>query len=372
MLEWCAHARFVWNLALEQRNFWRRGMPSLSGYDQKRQLAEARAANEWLRSGPSVVQQQAVLDLDRAFRNWWAGSHRRPTWRRKGVHEGFVIRDVVVRRLNRKWATVMVPKLGPVRFRLHRPMPETFGMGRVTLDRAGRWHVSFSSVPDPIEGPGTGEVVGVDRGVKHTIALSTGELGSCPQPDWATRRRLQRRMARQEKGSNRRARTKARLARQAAREADRRKDWIERTTTDLAKRFDVVVMERLQTKQMMRSGAGTLEAPGRNVASKRGLNRGIASQAWGLFERRLRHKIGDRLVLVPAAFTSQCCHECGHIDQANRENQGFVCTRCGHTAHADVNAAKNIAALGRRVSGRGGIGAVGPPGEASTGLIGAA
>lgn len=355
----CAHSRFVWNLALEQRGFWRRGMSSLSGYDQKRDLTEARGWSDWLRAGSSVVQQQAVLDLDQAFKNWWGGSHRRPTWRRVGVNEGFAIRDLVVRRLNRKWATVAVPKLGPVRFRLSRPLPEGTKSARVTLDTAGRWHVSFTAVPPMVAGPGTGTACGIDRGVANTITLDNGEIGHIPQPTSTVR--LQRKLARQKKGSNRRARTRHRIAVVKARDADRRKDWVEKTTTDLARRYDTVVLEDLRIRQMMRSASGTVEAPGTNVAQKRGLNRSISVQCWGLFARRLGHKIGDRLVLVPAAFTSQRCYECGHTATGNRESQAvFRCQSCGHGANADVNAARNIAA-GHAVTGRGGKPEIGAP-----------
>ena len=370
----CADARYVWNLALEQASMWRRHLGSTpSGAERMRQLAEARRSS-WLGEGSSTVQQAALRDFDRAMRQWWAGVHRRPTWRKVGVNEGFVIRDLTVRRLSRKWATVLVPKVGPVKFRLSRPMPPETRSARVTLDRRGRWHVSFTAVPPQVDGPGDGSVVGVDRGVANTVALSTGELASCPQPDWKARARLQRRLARQRKGSNRRARTVSRVARLTAREADRRKDWIEKTTTDLARSVDLVALEDLRVRNMVRSVAGTVYEPGVNVAQKRGLNRGIQSQAWGLFERRLRDKIGDRLVMVPSAFTSQTCSACGFRSHESRESQArFVCRSCGVVEHADVNAARNIAAAGLAVSGRGGNvspASVGGPVETSTALAG--
>lgn len=366
MEDHCAQARFVWNVALEQRNCWRRGMPPLSGYDQKRQLVEARAWSEWLGGGSSAVQQQAVLDLDRAFQNWWGGSHRRPTWRRKGVNEGFTIRDLTVRKLNRKWATVYVPKVGPVKFRLHRPLPAGTKSARVTLDRAGRWHVSFVAVPPLVAGPGDGSTVGVDRGVACTAALSTGELLSAPKVDWGRTRRLQRQIARKQKDSNRRGRAYRALARHRAREADRRKNWVEQTSTMLARRFDAVVLEDLRVKNMTRSARGTIDAPGSNVAQKAGLNRSILDQGWGMLARRLADKIGDRMVLVPAAHTSTTCSTCGHRDRDSRESQArFVCRACGVVEHADVNAALNIA-RGHRVSARGGNRAIRRPGEART------
>ena len=110
----CADARYVWNLALEQANCYRPGRPTPGAAERFRQVAEARQAS-WLGEGSSSVQQQALRDFDRALGNWWAGTHRRPTWRKAGVDEGFCVRDVTVRRLNRRWATVQVPKLGMVR-----------------------------------------------------------------------------------------------------------------------------------------------------------------------------------------------------------------------------------------------------------------
>lgn len=354
----CGHARFVWNLALEQNQHAR----ALGQYSNQkvwtRDLAEARGSEAWLKAGSSSVQQAALRDLQQAFRNWWANPNhfRHPTWRARGRNDGFVIRDLTVRRLSRKWATVNVPKLGPVKFRLTRPLPETKS-ARVTVDRSGRWHVSFTAVPPKVEGPGDGTIVGVDRGIVIDFQASDGRLWDVPvlSPTEKCRRlRLQRKMARQVKGSNQRERTRLSLAKLAARDADRRKDAIEKATTELARTVDIVRIEDLKVSNMMRSAKGVVEAPGANVAQKRGLNRSIARTGWTMFATRLEHKIGDRLERVPAAFTSQRCSCCGIVDRGSRENQAdFRCTSCGYTANADVNAANNIAA-GLAVSGRGG------------------
>ena len=84
------------------------------------------------------MQQQALWDFDQALRNWWAGTHRRPKCAEAGTDEGFCARDVRVGGLNRRWATLQVPEVGPVRFRLSRPLPAGHAMARVTADRSGR------------------------------------------------------------------------------------------------------------------------------------------------------------------------------------------------------------------------------------------
>src|SRR6185437_10037156 len=277
----CAHARFVWNLAVEQQSWWRPGRTSAPGWvEQCRQLTQARAEHSWLAAGSVIVQQQALRDYAQTMTNFFNGSHRKPTWRKAGRDEGFrivALRLGHVRRLNRKTGEVFIPKAGWVRFRRTRTVPEAKSY-RVKLDRAGRWHVTFAAVPYLIEGPGTGEVVGVDRGVVVSAALSTGEMLTCPRLSAERQqrlKRLQRTLARARRGSTRRTQVKSAIARLRAREADARKDWAEKLSTHLAWRFDVIRVEDLRVRDMTRSAKGTVAEPGRNVRAKAGLNRQI-------------------------------------------------------------------------------------------------
>ncbi|MFI6832220.1 RNA-guided endonuclease InsQ/TnpB family protein [Kribbella sp. NPDC050241] len=289
LLGQCGHARYVWNLALEQWSMWTRDKGSTPRYaEQARQLTEARAMFGWLRAGSQTVQQQALRDFDHAVRNFYAGTHQRPTWRKAALHEGFRVvggQASRVIKLSRKWAAVNVPKVGWVRFRMSRAVPEAKSY-RITRDRAGRWHIAFAVIPPPIPAPGTGEVVGVDHGVTVSAALSTGELLTCPglsEAELERFKRLQRRLARCRRGSNRRALVKAAIAKLHARARERRTDWVEK---------------------------------------------------------------------INPAFTSQTCSVCRHCAPDNRKSQAvFRCVACGHRANADVNAAVNIAA-GRAVSAR--------------------
>ena len=371
LLEHCGHARFVWNLAVEQHAWWTPGRGPAPGYVvQARQLTQARAAYPWLAAGSQTVQQQALRDFAQAMANFFAGTHRRPTWRKAGRHEGFRIvgrrgRQWDVRRVSRKVGQVRVPKVGWVRFRWSRPVSDGVKSFRVTRDRAGRWHVAFAQVPDPVPAPGNGEVVGVDRGVAVSAALSTGELLLAPglsRAEAARLRRLHRRLGRAQKGSNRRARVRAAVARLKAREADRRRDWVDKTTTALARDYDVIAVEDLNVRGMTRSAKGTVEAPGVNVRQKAGLNRAILASGWGRLVARLEHKAPGRVVRIDPRCTSQTCHACGHRAPDNRKSQAvFRCVACGHRANADVNAAINIrTAAGHAVAAREGPRVTGP------------
>ncbi|MEV5755116.1 transposase [Actinoallomurus sp. NPDC052308] len=367
LLEHCSQARYVWNLAVEQHQHWRPGRKSAPGYtEQSRQLTEARREFEWLAAGSQTVQQQALRDFAQAMSNFFAGAHRRPTWRKAGVHEGFRIVgrrgwQWDVRRLSRKVGEVRVPKVGWVRFRWSRQVPDSAKSFRIKRDRAGRWHVCFAVIPPPINAPGTGEVVGMDRGVVVSAALSTGErlsVSGLRGTEAQRLLRLQRRLARAKPGSNRRARVKMAIGRLKAREADRRKDWVEQTSTVLARRYDLIRVEDLKIKNMVRSARGTRRAPGTNVRAKAGLNRSIHAAGWGPLVTRLEDKAPGRVEKIDPAYTSQSCHACGYCAAESRESQAvFRCRACGHADHADVNAAKNIRdiAAGRAVTARGAL-----------------
>ncbi len=367
----CGHARYIWNLAVEQHAHWHPGRKGAPGYlEQCRQLTAARAGYPWLAAGSQMVQQQALRDFAQAMAAFFDRDNPagRPSWRKAGRDEGFRItgrrgRQWEVRRVSRRVGQVWVPKAGWVRFRWSRGVPAGVKSYRVTLDRAGRWHVAFAAIPDPIPAPGNGQAVGIDRGVTVSAALSTGELLHAPAltaPERTRLRRLERTLARARRGSKRHARVKHAIARLRARETDRRKDWAEQASTGIARRFDLIRVEDLQITNMTRSAKGTREHPGRNVRAKAGLNRGILRSGWGLLVRRLEDKAPGRVEKVKPAFTSQRCSACGHVDAKSRESQArFVCTACGLACHADVNAARNIAA-GHAVTARGGDGITRP------------
>jgi putative transposase len=347
LLRHCSDARYVWNLCAEQELWWCPGRGSMPRFAERcRQLSEARAANPWLAEGSVIVQQQAIRDFDQAMRNFFGGTHRKPSWRKAGRDEGFrivAVKPEHVRKLNRHHAQVWVPKAGWLRFRLSRPVPVGVRSFRVTRDRAGRWHVAFAVLPAPADGPGTGVVVGIDRGVTVTLALSDGTLFQAPEPRHT--RLPARKLSRAKRGSNRRKRAKLALAKVKAANADALKDWAHKTSTGIARSYDVIRIEDLKIANMTRSAKGTINVPGRNVRAKAGLNRSVLQQGWGMFAQFLEYKAPGRVEKVNPAYTSQRCSECGHADPDSRKSQAlFECTSCGYSCNADVNAARNIAA----------------------------
>jgi putative transposase len=243
--------------------------------------------------------------------------------------------------------------IGHVRVHAHRPVN-----GRVktiTVKRQGtRWYVILAcdQVPARPLAP-TGTVVGIDLGVASLLTTSDGEHVANPRHLAASAARLaaaQQRLARCTRGSNRRRKQRDQVASLHRKVRRQRLDHAHKTALGLVRRYDLLVHEDLAVANMTRSAAGSVEAPGRNVVAKRGLNRSIIDAGWGVFLSILAAKAesaGRTLIAVNPANTSRTCACCGHCAAGNRVTQAeFRCVACGFAAHADHNAATNILRAG--------------------------
>jgi putative transposase len=132
-----------------------------------------------------------------------------------------------------------------------------------------------------------------------------------------------------------------------------RRDFLHQATTKLVADHALIAIEDLSVKSMTASAAGTVDAPGKNVRQKAGLNRTILRNGWSMARQMLEYKSawsGVMLVAVHPAYTSQECCACGHTAAENRKKQSlFECVACGHLEHADRNAAKNILHRGQEM-----------------------
>jgi IS605 OrfB family transposase len=310
-----------------------------------------RAQYSWLAELPAQAAQGVFTELDLAYQRFWLGLAGHPQRKKRG-RSAAVLRfpqDVVARRLNKRWGEVKLPKVGWLRFPWSRSLAGT--LQHVTLtERCGVWHVAFClEQPDRPSSPNELPATGVDRGVEIAFMTSAGE--TFDQTMWKPTEKqrllaLERRKARQQKGSHRFRQTCLAIGRLQQRAVNRRRDFAHKTSTTLAKNHGLVAIEALQVPNMTRSARGTVDAPGRNVRHKAGLNRAILDKGWGLVIDQLRYKCsqyGSMLIEVPARNTSLQCAVCGHVSPDNRPLRAvFVCVRCGHADHADTNAAINI------------------------------
>ena len=358
--------RLVWNkaLALSKTNL--DSGERVSGYyDLARKIVAWKKEEEtsFLKEVPSQPLQQGLRDLDRALKDAFAKKKGFPKFKKKAFDDdsfrfpqGFKFSD----------KKIFLPKIGWVKFRKSRDIIGC--LKNVTVSRrAGQWYFSVQvelETPDPVH-PATGSEVGIDLGIARFATLSDGNL---LKPLNSYRRkeralyRAQRQLFRKKKGFNNREKQKWKLQRLHKQIADARLDYLHKASTWIAKNHSKVVLEDLKISNMSKSAKGSIEAPGRNVRAKSGLNKSILDQGWYEFKRQLQYKLewmGGELVLVDARYTSQRCHRCGYVAKDNRHSQSnFVCESCGHEDNADANAALNILAAGHAVSACGDISSV--------------
>jgi putative transposase len=250
--------------------------------------------------------------------------------------------------------------IGEIKANYHRPLvgtPKT-----ITVKREGaKWWVSVLCVDVPaLPLSPTGESVELDLGVANLVATSEGELIVGEHFGSQTRAQLtlaQQRLATKQRGSNRRRRQVEVVARLHRKVANQRRNFAHQLSRRLVNDYDLIVLEDLAITNMVRAPrAKTVpDAPGtflpNSAKAKAGLNRSIHDAWWGTLASLLSYKAesaGRIVVTVDPRHTSQTCAECGHVEAGNRVNQAvFCCLACGHRAHADVNAARNILRAGR-------------------------
>ena len=300
----------------------------------------------WMYEASKCAPQEALRDLDRAFGNFLSGRAKYPRFKSKsrGIG-GFRLTGTI--QVAQK--TVQLPRIGRLRVKPgdHGHLPWGRHSAVCVTERAGRWFVSMVG-PEIADAANNGlPAVGLDLGVARLATLSNGQVIENPKAMAAGRRKLaacQRSVARKRKGSINRRKAKAKVAKAHARIANVRCDALHKATTTLANSHGRIVIEDLRVKNMTAGGGK------RGRKAKAGLNRVVLDAGFGTFRSMLEYKgrrFGCEVVAVAAAYTSQRCSVCEHVEKGNRTSQSrFCCLCCGHEANADLNAAKNILVAG--------------------------
>jgi putative transposase len=219
-----------------------------------------------------------------------------------------------------------------------------------------RWYVIVVIETEVVPLPTTGRSVGIDLGVARFLTTSDGEVVANPRFLDAAQERiadLQRRKQRARPGSGNRRRLRRALAKEWRKLRNQRRDFHHKTARTLVDASDTLALEDLRVTAMTASATGTVEAPGRNVAAKAGLNRSILDAGWGQFTSILVAKAesaGRRVVLVHPASTSIDCHVCG-VRCTRPHQDTVVCPNHGEL-DSDLNGARNIATRAGLGSGR--------------------
>ena len=357
MRRFAGSRRFIYNkaLALQKANYEAGG--KFIGYMAMTNLLPVwKLEHLWLKESPSQALQQALKDLERAYKNFFAKRADYPCFKRKGSGESFRYPDAKQFEIDQGNSRIKFPKLGQIRYRNSR---DVLGTARnITVSQTGgKWYASIQTkreVEQPV--PDATSAIGIDMGIARFASLSDGSfvapINSFKKHEQRLRK-YQRRMSRKVKFSKNWQKIRKRVQKVHTCIANARKDFLHKTTTTISKNHALVCIEDLQVSSMSKSSKGTTDAPGKKVAQKSGLNKAILDQGWGEFRRQLAYKMawnGGILLAVPAHYTSQTCPCCGHTAKENRLKQAeFLCVDCGYAENADVVGAINVLERGQRL-----------------------
>jgi putative transposase len=338
--------RMVWNKALAERHsLYATEKKSITYAQMGRNLTAWKQTEElgFLREVSSVPLQQTLRHQQVAFNRFFAKQNRYPRFKNRNRKQSAEYTRNGFRWKNEKLFLAKMSE--PLDLRLSRPVPE----GEPTIitvsrDMVGRWHVSmmFDDTVEPL--PKTGAAVGIDLGLKDFLVTSDGERINHPQYLRKKEQRLaryQRMMARKVKGSTNRVKAKKRVAKTHAAIADSRKDFLHKVSTDIVRKYDVIAVEDLAVKNMVKN---------------RSLAKSISDSGWGEFRSMLEYKAdwyGKRFVIVDRFYpSSKTCFACGHLlKDLSLRTRRWTCPGCRTLHDRDVNAAKNILAEGLSVTG---------------------
>ena len=350
--------RYVWNKGLAlKKELWEKKKQKLSRFDLDKLLREWKKGLDWLSLPPSQSLQQTNKDLDQAFSNFFRGRGY-PKFKKKGIHDSFRLPQgiTLMEQLSKKVGQVRLPRLGIVRFTKSKELEGR--IRHVTISKTcGRWYIASScEVNRHLPKEKAQSKIGIDRGIKIFAQCSDGITIQGVSPlkgNLKKLAKLQRKLSKKKKFSSNWQKTKQKIEKLHYHISNVRRDFLHKTSTQLAKSHGLIVMEDLKVGNMSKSAKGTKENPGKNVKAKSGLNRSILDQGWYTFQNLLSYKLdwrGGRLILISPKNTSLKCRICGHIAKENRAVlEEFQCVNCGHTENADLNASINILAEGHSV-----------------------
>ncbi len=289
----------------------------------------------WLNEVDSMALQEALRNLDRAYQNFFKGNAKFPKFHSKHSKQSYRTRNQG-NNIRLACNTIRIPKVGFVKFRGLRPFDGRILNATISKSASGKFYISLCVETDGHVLPNDGGMVGLDVGIKEFYTDSNGNTVANPKIYRKHERKLvreQRRLSRKQKGSNNRSKQRVRLAKEHEKIANIRGDFLHKQTNMLANENQVVCVESLNVKGMLRNHH---------------LAKAISDVSWSEFFRQLEYKTAEHggiVVKVPTFYpSSQTCSCCGYKNPLikNLAVREWRCPECGSYHNRDSNAATNI------------------------------
>lgn len=338
--------RYVYNRALAERSrAWAQEQRRVTFADTSKMLTAWKRDPEtaWLAEPSKGTLQATLRNLQVAYDRFWRKQNGFPTFKKKDRTKEsatyyancFTYRNGQIK---------LAKQAEPLGIRWSRPLPEGAEPSQVTVSRDSqdRYHISILVEEVITELPKNDSAVGIDAGITTLYTLSTGEKVANPRHEKKDREKLaraQRALSRKQKGSRNRAKARRKVAKIHGRIADRRRDHLHKLSTRLVRENQVIAIEDLSV---------------RNMVKNHSLARSISDASWSSFRTMLEYKAqwyGRDVVAIDRFYpSSKTCSECGRIAESLPLNiRDWEC-ECGAVHDRDVNAARNILAVGLAVS----------------------
>jgi len=368
-----ARCRELYNAAIsERKDAYRIAGKSISYYEQKRDLPEIKDLRPEYNDIHSQVLQDVLLRLKRAFDRFFerVKNGEKPGYPRfqgRNRYDSFTYPQSGFT-LEEKHVTLS--KIGAIKVKVHRRVEGTIKTCTIKHE-SGQWYVIFScevNQPEPL--PMSYEDVGIDLGITHFAALSNGTFIQSPRHYRKVEKKLkklQEALSRKQRGSHRRKRAVQAIAKAHRKVRNQRRDFAHKASRTLVNRYQVIVLEELQTKNLVRrpkpkQDEQTGQYLPNGAAAKGGLNKSLADAGWSMFTEMLQVKAawaGRVLTFVDPKYTSQVCSNCGVVKPKTLEERWHSC-ECGCELDRDTNAAINIL---KKYVGAGSVPQILPRGE---------
>lgn len=336
--------RFVYNYYLDKRiKLYEEFQKSISFYECSKDLTFLKQELEWLKEPDKCSLQNALKDLDAAYKNFFRSHFGFPKFKSKKDNHRSYRTNFTHGNIEFKEKHIKLPKLGLVKFR-DKQIPQ----GRIlnaTISQvpSGKYYVSLCCADVIIEKlPKTKSIIGIDLGIKDFLVTSNGDRVANPKylsKSLEKLAKLQRELSRKSSASNRRNKARIKIARQYEKVVNQRKDFLEKLSTEIIRKYEIICMEDLRISDMVQN---------RRFSGK------ISDVSWGAFKEQLKYKAnwyGRTVSFVDSFYpSSQTCSTCGNINKEvkNLSVRQWICSECGTAHDRDVNAAKNILNEGLR------------------------